>query len=541
MKPLATAAAALGLALLSFFVFPGHTWLQQDTQIYLPILEHLRNPAALRNDILAQQPHVAFTLYDEAALVLRSTGLSFEHLLAAEQIATRGFGIWGLWLLAGALGLPAAAAWLAAGFVSLGAMIAGPQVLTFEYEPTPRAFAVPLLVCGMGLLARRRYLAASFGAAAAFLYHPPTALPFWAVLVVTLAIRRRWRAAVPLGAAAVILVLAAQAQAPAAEAQTLFARLAPFQERLQRMRTAYVFVSEWPRDRILHHLAVLAVLAAAWAWRRRTLSLEANLLLLGLPLLGLASMPLSWLLLEHWKWALVPQVQPLRMLLFVTLAAQILCAVAGAGAAKRGALLEAGLWFFLAVVPSVHSVADDPFPPRVAATLIALAAAAALAVSRAPRWSPAVALAAVVALPTAAGVVNYPRLRTPELRELSAWAASETPPDAVFLFADAPRSLDPGIFRAEALRAVYVDWKGGGQINYLRAFADDWWFRWHETLGAGFHPAALLRYEALGITWLVLRPEHALDRPPQFRNEKYVVYGLANPSGHIPELPAPPR
>ena len=68
MKPLATAAACIALALLTFFQFPGHTWLQQDTQIYVPILEHLRDPAVLRNDMLVQHPHVAFTLYDEAAL-----------------------------------------------------------------------------------------------------------------------------------------------------------------------------------------------------------------------------------------------------------------------------------------------------------------------------------------------------------------------------------------------------------------------------------------------------------------------------------------
>ena len=72
MKPLATAAACAALALLTFFQFPGHTWLQQDTQIYVPILEHLRDPAVLRNDILVQQPHVAFTLYDETALALRA-------------------------------------------------------------------------------------------------------------------------------------------------------------------------------------------------------------------------------------------------------------------------------------------------------------------------------------------------------------------------------------------------------------------------------------------------------------------------------------
>ncbi len=106
MKPLATAAACVALALLSFFQFPGHTWLQQDMQIYVPIPEHLRDPTVLRNDILVQHPHVAFTLYDEAALALRAlTHTGFREVLAAQQIVTRALGIWGLLLMAEALGL----------------------------------------------------------------------------------------------------------------------------------------------------------------------------------------------------------------------------------------------------------------------------------------------------------------------------------------------------------------------------------------------------------------------------------------------------
>src|SRR5579859_5271730 len=101
MNRLGPAAIALALALLTFFQFPGHTWLQQDTQIYVPILEHLRDPAVLRNDILVQHPHVAFTLYDEASIGLRSlTGLGFAQVLAFQQVATRALGIWGLILMA---------------------------------------------------------------------------------------------------------------------------------------------------------------------------------------------------------------------------------------------------------------------------------------------------------------------------------------------------------------------------------------------------------------------------------------------------------
>src|ERR1044071_5785035 len=100
MKPPLLAAAVLALALLTFFEFPGHTWLQQDTQIYVPILEHLRDPSVLRNDVLVQRPHVSFTLYDEIALALRAaTGLGFGQVLAGEQIVTRALGIWGLYLM----------------------------------------------------------------------------------------------------------------------------------------------------------------------------------------------------------------------------------------------------------------------------------------------------------------------------------------------------------------------------------------------------------------------------------------------------------
>src|SRR6266700_3666010 len=106
MKHTATASFCLALALLTFYQFPGHTWLQQDTQIYAPILEHLRDPSVLRNDILVQQPHVAFTLYDESALALRAiSGLGFREVLAVTQVVTRAFGIWGLLLMAEACGM----------------------------------------------------------------------------------------------------------------------------------------------------------------------------------------------------------------------------------------------------------------------------------------------------------------------------------------------------------------------------------------------------------------------------------------------------
>src|SRR3954469_4292412 len=100
MNRFAPAVFSLALALLTYFQFPGHTWLQQDTQIYAPILEHLRDPGVLRNDIVVEQPHLAYSLYDEVALGLRAvTGIGFREILTAQQIVTRALGIWGLLLL----------------------------------------------------------------------------------------------------------------------------------------------------------------------------------------------------------------------------------------------------------------------------------------------------------------------------------------------------------------------------------------------------------------------------------------------------------
>jgi hypothetical protein len=118
------------------------------------------------------------------------------------------------------------------------------------------------------------------------------------------------------------------------------------------------------------------------------------------------------------------------------------------------------------------------------------------------------------------GVVNYPRLHTAELAELSAWARANTSRDAVFLFPDVNKGLAPGIFRSESLRAVYVDWKGGGQVNYLKELGEQWWFRWQQT--RNFQPADLPRYAAIGVGYVVL--QKPLDRQAEFQNAGWSVY-----------------
>jgi hypothetical protein len=151
------------------------------------------------------------------------------------------------------------------------------------------------------------------------------------------------------------------------------------------------------------------------------------------------------------------------------------------------------------------------------------------------RWPrtawPAIALAAAApffCIPHLGHVQNYPALRHPELDELASWARANTDKDAVFLFPDAGRALYPGIFRADALRAVYVDWKGGGQINFLREFTGVWWQRWQATMARPYPPGEIDPYADLGIDYAVLQAAGpTLNRQPVYWNARYRVYRIA--------------
>ena len=56
------ALGILAVTLLTFFFFPGHTYLQSDTQIYIPLMERLWDPSLLGRDLMASRPHLAYTL-----------------------------------------------------------------------------------------------------------------------------------------------------------------------------------------------------------------------------------------------------------------------------------------------------------------------------------------------------------------------------------------------------------------------------------------------------------------------------------------------
>lgn len=560
-KPIVIALAIVAFTAASFWLFPGHTWLQADTQIYVPILERLWDPSVLSGDPVAERPHVAFTIYDEVALGLRRlTGLDFHVILTAQQLVFRALGILGVYLIASALGLSTPAALLAAAVFSLGATVVGPSVLTLEYEPVPRGFAGPLVLLALGLAGHGRDLGAGVAATLAFLYHPPTAAAFWAVYFVLAlwpspppVMARRIAGLIPLALGALLLLVLSRVQPGISEPQMLFSRLDPELEKLQRMRAAYNWIGLWDAAWLrLHVLLWLAGLIAFWRLRRagafrshEVLAwpvIDLEFFLVGLPVAGILCVPLSYWLLDGMKWALIAQVQPARNLLFVMTLSSLMAVAAAAKAGEAGRWWESLLWLVLVYAIPTHTrllqfdsaALASPLGRRRAWLVLGMAACSAIAVQA--RLRPRLAKVFIMlvatagpfyAIPALGQVRNYPRLHHAELDELAAWARSHTAPTAIFLFPDAGRELFPGIFRAKALRAVYVDWKGGGQVNFLRGFATEWWRRWQQTMEGGFRASRWPQYVASGADYLVLRhPRKLPGRTPVFENARYVVYRL---------------
>src|SRR5205823_3144099 len=137
---------------------------------------------------------------------------------------------------------------------------------------------------------------------------------------------------------------------------------------------------------------------------------------------------------------------------------------------------------------------------------LAVAAAAATYVAHRRAMAGRIILAAFLLvyaiIPVFGQVSNYPFLHTPELRAVSDWARTSTPKSSVFLFPDNGKQNYAGLFRSEALRAVYVDWKSGGQVNYLKEFGEEWWSRWKKTMDEPFDREHPDRYRSLGIDYI---------------------------------------
>ncbi len=507
------------LTAVSFWWFPGHTILQSDTQIYIPILKHLENPAVLVNDAMAVRPHVGFTIYDEVALfVHRATGITFQAILQTQQLICRALAVTGLCLIARAAGLNPALSLTVAALVSLGATVNGPQVLTVEYEPVPRGFALSLAVFSIGLLVTDRFRWAALTSALAFAYHPPTAAPVFTIVAV-LAGRRE----LPVLAIGPLLVAAsALTQSPVSEHVSVFSRIDPDLEAIQRMRASYNWVDTWIGRYALHYAVLFA---AALTGTYRIKHAKLRFILIALPLIGVLSIAVSWLVIDYAKLLIGAEYQPARYVLYIPFCAALSCGIAGLLAAKQQRWLEAaGFLLIPCIIPLETNLLETTAMHILLCVLVALG----VSLVRPDAFRLAPALLAFALYPTVGKIVNYPHMRKPDLDELSTWASGNTPQDAVFQFADIRRGADPGVFRVRAERAIFADWKAGGQANFLPDFARVWADRWKRVE----RPQPVSVYRDLNIDYVVFSaPKVPKGSAPVWSNRSWAVVSTNAVSG----------
>ncbi|MFL6450250.1 MAG: hypothetical protein ACJ746_21610 [Bryobacteraceae bacterium] len=484
---LSVGLALVLITLLEFHFFPGHTYLRSDSQIFVAMIERLAAPAFLSRDFVATPPHLVFTAYDEVTLLLhRLTQQDFQSILAWQQLACRASAVVGIFLLASSAGVKDFPALLIAAVVNMGAALPGAAVSATEPEPVPHAMAFSLCLLALGLLANEKPLLSGFAGGVALAYQPATAAIMWAAVALTFVLNRRLRPVLrPMLTILLVFLLLlanlAQLQPGVIDAGTFFRRISPSWLRILRERTPEVMISTWSGEAIAFYLLVFVggVIASARIWPslNRQSRWMGALLLFG----GLLSLPLSGILLEVYRWSLVPQFQPARALLFTVALSLAAAPMAASRAAQMGKRFEAAAWCAFALAISVGTQFRTAAHPD-------------------PVARPAVA-------------------------ELASWAKESTWGGSMFLFPDAGRAAYPGIFRAESIRAVYADWIGGELSKYFEDFAREWDHRWHSTMGGDFSARRLEGLLDLPVDYYVLRRTNALERvQPVYGTRDFVVY-----------------
>jgi hypothetical protein len=527
---------------LEYQFFPGHTYLEGDTQIYLPILERLDAPGFLSRDLVATHPNVTHTIYDEITVALHGVlNLDFRTALVAQQLLFRAAAIFGVFLLALSARVGDVLALLIAAILNLGATLSGPAVLLTDREPIPGAFAFGLALLAAGLMSRQKPLLAGLAGGVAVLYDPTIVAPFWAVIIASFIFDARIRHLMrPASTILVIFMLLsanlAQLQPGVVESQDVFSTISEPFANLQQSRTRFVWVGLWAPSEIWHYLAL--VVCGLWATTRIWPALERQVrwLFVALPLCGIVSVPLSALLLDHLRWSLIPQIQPARALLFTVAFSSLACAIAGVHAARRQRRLEACLWFLVVFTVPMNVRILDLFRftnwVQVFHFVLALLLASTLVLGLMrfgqTTWKPLVLVLPVIAIcliPVIGRPESAPKLNRNSILEVANWADEDTWGSSMFLFPDAGRELYPGIFRAESRRALWVDWKSGSLVPYFESFAIEWWRRWQDTMQDGFSPQRLQNMLSLPIDYYALKRKNQLkDIRPVFQNREFVVY-----------------
>ena len=487
-RALLLALAFSAITLVEFEFFPGHTYLQGKTQLYVPMLERLDTPGFLSRDLVAIHPNLSYTIYDEVSLFLHEAlRLDFKTALALQQILCRVAAVAGVYLLVCSAGFGEVWALLIAALVNLGAFLPGAALHLVDPEPIPANFAFALSLLAIGCLACSKPLLSGLAGGIAFLYDPSIAAVMWiAVLIAFMAdrqLRRLIRPSLTIFAVFILLLAnLAQLQPGISDSEPPFSRIPADIAAILQTRTARVWVPHWAGREIWVYLAILvcSLWASARIWPR--LNRQTRWFFLLPSLLGVLSIPISAVLLEQFGWWLLPRIQPTRALLFTVEFSLIACSIAGIQALRLRNRAEATAWFlFLVTVVVITRTAAPP---------------------------------------------SLPIHHRESITDLARWAETSTWGSSMFAFPDAGRDLYPGVFRAESRRALWVDWESGAQSCYSGSLARTWNDRWRRDMEGHSAFFSVRRFQAAWpIDYYVLKASNRLARiAPVFANADFVVY-----------------
>lgn len=516
---------------------PGRAYLISDTQIYSPMLDRIVDPSLYTRELVAQKQHLSLTVWDEVLLTVRRvTGIPHEYILDVLQALSRLLGLYGLFLIGTALGLSESAALLIPAIVGLGASVYGPAILTVEFEAVPRGIAGMLSLLALGWAMHGTNRNAALAAGVGFLFHAPAVVPFLVAFTIFQLWRREFRPLGWISAFVVVSAIFAWLQPGIVEKQSFFTIVDPAWEELQRMRASYNWLSTWKPWAFWNFLSngVVAGLALWRIWKH--LGVRARFYSAALPLIGLLSLPIAWFVMERMKWALMAQVQPARAVLFTLVFALILSIAAALYAVRAGKWVEAALWFGPSIFTALHTYLWEQYSiPQQDLQMSAVGIAAALLTAWFSKRS---AQITIVSATLAVGVAvlcgwlwkdvlkksNFASPENPDLTAASQWVRQNSPKDAMFLLPELVRSSESGVFRVRAQRALYVDWKIGGQVNYSRDFSFEWWRRMKL---ADDKTRALSSWKAEGVDYLILKAATAFPHGREvYRNSRYAIYNL---------------
>lgn len=484
--------ALLVVTWFEFQVYPGHSYLQGETQLLVPMLERLDTPGFLSRDLVASNPSFAYTIYDEITQLLHAEGhLTFEQALLRQQIFFRFLAVLGLFLCARAFKVRWQAALLLSAAVSAITLLAGPAFFVTSPEATPAAFSLSLIFLAAGLLLHRDALLGGVSGGLALLYDPMISAPFWLLLaamsIADARLRRLLRPAWPsLIIFGLILANLVQLQAGLSGEQDFASRLNTAAVQLARLRTPWAWVTEWIWPTLWNYafLTVAGIWAAMRIWTR--LEPLTRWLALGLALSGLLSVVIATTLLSgHFEMAL--EMAPARNLTLTVAMAVMLCGVAGIAAAEAHRWRESAAWTLLIVAALLNAQVLDLLHLKLSPTF-----------GHAP---------------------------SPAIRSLANWAEQNTWGSSMFQFPDAGKDNTPGEFRALSRRALWADWESGIIADYSASAGQEWWSRWQADMAGPYSAGRLQNMLSRPIDYYVLRRAHILPNiRPVYLNSAYVVY-----------------